>query len=560
MSMSTVLVPAAPAASRRRFKIPVWAIIAVVALAGGALAFKKSWPFGPHEDGPIKGEFFHVVPTDLEIKVNKDGELQAITYTDIKSEVESATQILTIVPEGTTVHKGDELVKLDASALVTRKETMDLNLRQAESARKIAQEMKEIQESQNAANLDAAKVTLELAEIDLEEYTKGTYPQLLENAHTTLDMAELTLKNKEEDFAQTKQLFAKGFVTPADVKKGELEVRVARNDLAKAKTALMVLQAYQNKMDVAKLKSTRAQAEQQLARTMRQNTSLLAQRVADLEEKEQSLALLRKQAQKLQDQLDACTIRAPEDGLVIYSSSIDRNMREPIQEGTTVRLSQWLLRLPDVRTMKAVLRIPESQKPKLDEKKNQRALVKILGIPKPIGATLTKVSVLPDNGSRWWNPDLREYPVELVLDETPPGLKPGVRVENAEIFVARYDHVLAVPLTALYSVGPDTYVFVHDGDHVKEHKVTIGTANETHVQVTSGLEAGEDVLLLQPGQGRLLLEKAGIKVADLPSTRPSQGPRRGNRMAAPKQGQGNKVAKGHTLKPTTAPAVATTKD
>jgi hypothetical protein len=56
--------------------------------------------------------------------------------------------------------------------------------------------------------------------------------------------------------------------------------------------------------------------------------------------------------------------------------------------------------------------------------------------------------------------------------------------------------------------------------------VTLGTANETHVQVVSGLSETEQLLLLQPGQGRMLLEKAGIKVVEQPTTRPAKGGRR----------------------------------
>src|SRR6185503_18059719 len=232
-----------------------------------------------------------------------------------------------------------------------------------------------------------------------------------------------------------------------------------------------------------------------------------------------------------------------------------RREREPVQEGTQVRQSQWLLRLPDVSHMKVLLKVQESWKPRLDERARLRALVKILGIARPVGATLSKVSVLPDNSQRWWNPDLREYPVELTLDETPAGLKPGMRVENAEIFVSRLDQVIAVPLAAIYSVGNDSYVFARDGQTVKERKVVLGTANETHVQVVSGLNENEQVLLLQPGQGRMLLEKAGIKVVEQPTTRPAkgrrqrnldqqEGPPRGNGGPASPQVQGEKGEKG----------------
>src|SRR6266850_2506617 len=462
MSMNpTAIVPVATA-GRRTFAWWILPAIGLVVVAAIALWIR---PWGNGGGQAISGQFFAVAPMDLEVKINKDGELQAVSYTDIKSEVESVTQIITIVPEGTTVKKGDVLITLDSLTLRQKKEQLDLDLRKAESNRRISSDMKDIQESQNQANKEVAEVALQLAQLDLKQYqtgNEGTYPQSVENAKTALSMSRLNLKNFEEDLEQTKVLFTKGFVTASDVKKSELAVTTGRNEVQKATTAMLVLEKYTHRMDMAKLNSAFAQAEQKLYRTLKENASTLNQKYADLEEKQESLALLQRQARKLDEQLAACTIRAPEDGLVIYSSSIERREREPIQEGTQVRQSQWLLRLPDVTHMKVLLKVQEAWKPRL-------------------------------------------------------------RVENAEIFISRLDQVIAIPLAAIYTVGRDSFVFVRNGQGVKERKVQIGTANETHVQIANGLAEGEQILLLQPGQGRMLLEKAGIKVVEQPSTRPARG-------------------------------------
>ena len=71
------------------------------------------------------------------------------------------------------------------------------------------------------------------------------------------------------------------------------------------------------------------------------------------------------------------------------------------------------------------------------------AIDRVASIVKPIGATVTKISVLADSNQRWFNPDLKEYPVDLVLDETPKSLKPGMGA-NVEILVNHLDNVLAV--------------------------------------------------------------------------------------------------------------------
>jgi HlyD family secretion protein len=480
-------------------------VAGIVAVGVGALAFK------PWQDGPaqVQGTFFTVFPTDLEVKIARTGELQAIEYTDIKSGVEGVTTILELVKEGTTVRKGDKLIVLDSNSLTLRKEETDIALKKAEVSLQIALEMKQIQESQNAANKEAAQVVLDLAKLDVEQYEKGTYPQQLQNARTALEMAGITLKNKEEDLAQTRSLYAKGFVTATDVKKGELDVLVARNELAKATKALEVLETYSHRMQIATLRSAKAQSEQRYARVLREARSLLTQREADVAEKEAYLKDLQERADKLKNQIEACVIRAPEDGLVIFASTVDRD-RDQIREGAIVRERQWLLRLPDVRAMKATLRVQEAQVPKLDVERKQRATVRIVGVPREIGATLSKVSVLSDSSQRWWNPDLKEYPVELTLDETPPNLKPGVGCQT-EILVERHEQTLAVPLTCLYSVGPDSYVFARAGERVEPRKINVGATNETHVQVTAGLMEGDDLLVLQAGQGRELLERAGIK-------------------------------------------------
>jgi len=175
-----------------------------------------------------------------------------------------------------------------------------------------------------------------------------------------------------------------------------------------------------------------------------------------------------------------------------------------------------LLRLPDTSTMKAVVRVPEAQVSKLHV--GQLAVVKIVGISDPVTAKLSKISVLADNAQRWWNPDLKEYPVDLSLDYTPPDLKPGLGAQ-VEILVDSLSDVLAVPLACIYSVGTQNYVFIRHQGHPQPRQVTVGTSNQTHVQITGGLSAGEEVLLLQMGQGRQLLESAGIKLG--PTTSPT---------------------------------------
>ncbi|MFQ6036768.1 MAG: efflux transporter periplasmic adaptor subunit, partial [Sedimentisphaerales bacterium] len=53
----------------------------------------------------------------LTISVLESGTIKAREQIIIKNEVEGRTSIITLIPEGTRVKKGDLLVELDASAL-----------------------------------------------------------------------------------------------------------------------------------------------------------------------------------------------------------------------------------------------------------------------------------------------------------------------------------------------------------------------------------------------------------------------------------------------------------
>src|SRR5437016_7065128 len=89
----------------------VWALVpAVVALSLGGYWFKSR--AGGDSAGAINGTFYTVIPTELDVKIAKDGELQAINNLDIQCHVEGINTITYVVPEGSSVKQGDVLVTL----------------------------------------------------------------------------------------------------------------------------------------------------------------------------------------------------------------------------------------------------------------------------------------------------------------------------------------------------------------------------------------------------------------------------------------------------------------
>jgi HlyD family secretion protein len=537
--------------SKKALKGTPYVVAAVVAglALGGYWVTTRNATTAPGAGG---SPTYAVVPMDMEIKIAKDGELQAVKNIEISCNVEGQTAVQTLVKEGVSVKKGDILATLDASAINQKIEDTTLELQRAEADLTTAQEMIEIQKLANSANLEAAEVALVLAELDYQSYTEGSYPAAVKSGETTIEMGEITLKNTMEDLERTRDLATKGFVTAADVKKSELAVTTAKQALDKAKTDHEVLTKYTHESELAAKRNAKAQAEQRLARTKRENSSNLSQKTADTQAKGAALSTLKRRMARLQEQLAACTIKAPADGIVVYATSNDRNAQSPLQEGATVRERQALFRLPDTSEMKAVIRIQESQVSKLQI--GQRGMVRIVSQAEPIGATLTRISVLADSSNRFWNPDLKEYPVELTLDRTPTEVKPGMGL-SAEIFIERLEDVTAIPVGAVYAAGDEHYVFVKSGEvNVTPVKVKLGEANETHVAVEGALPSQAQVILLQAGQGRDLLEAAGIRVAVAPTSQQGEGRRRKGKEAQPDAAPTAPAAPAAPAAPVAAPA------
>lgn len=489
-----------------------WMLWALIAL-GASLASAGAWWGFEHlprgRSGAGAQTYYTVVPMTLEIVIKKDGELQAVQNTDIVCEVEGQSTIRTIVPEGTYVKRGDPLFELDSSEIRRKIQTAKLDVQKSESDLTAAREQHYIQQSKNTADREAANVESKLAGLELQEYAEGIYPQKISEAIRGVQMAEFNLKSKEQALEQTKALFAKGFVTQSEIEKARLERVTAQNEFEKKSTELKVLRDYTHAKDIADKENKVAQAGKKVARVQSENASNLAQKVADVQTKEQALLIHRATLEHYEKQHANCTVAAPAGGIVVYGSSVNSMyFREtPIQPGAKVMEQQLVVRLPDAGAMKAVARIGEHQAVKLrvDKDRPMRGTVTIVGRDEPVRATVTRMSVLSDNMQRWWNPDLKEFPVDLTLDQTPTGLKPGASCA-VEIVVDRLQEVLAVPASAIYTWKDHSFVWVKQGVNLAKTQVKLGQSNETHVQVLAGLMTGQRVVMLQAGQGAQLLD------------------------------------------------------
>ncbi|MBN1508357.1 MAG: hypothetical protein JW955_16025, partial [Sedimentisphaerales bacterium] len=113
----------------------------------------------------------------LTISVVESGTIKARDQVIIKNEVEGRTSIITLVPEGTRVKKGDLLVALDASTLQDSKIDQEIRVQNTEAAYINAKENLAIVSSQADSDVNQADLALAFARQDLRKYEEGQYPK-----------------------------------------------------------------------------------------------------------------------------------------------------------------------------------------------------------------------------------------------------------------------------------------------------------------------------------------------------------------------------------------------
>ena len=163
---------------------------------------------------------------DMVVTVTEDGNVESAKNLELKCEVSGSSTILDIIPDGTHVEKGDQLVRLDASTIEDQV-----------SAQLIL-----------AANAEAKKITEErnyaAAKIAVDEYREGTFAQGMEQCEADIVVARQNLSTAENQLHYTEKMNRKGYATPLELESKQYAVEQATLNLKVAETKKMVLEKY----------------------------------------------------------------------------------------------------------------------------------------------------------------------------------------------------------------------------------------------------------------------------------------------------------------------------
>jgi hypothetical protein len=180
---------------------------------------------------------------------------------------------------------------------------------------------------------------------------------------------------------------------------------------------------------------------------------------------------------------------APSDGILIYKEDWNGTKRKAGSEINP--FDRTVATLPDLTSMLSQTYINEIEVSKV--KTGQKVIITIDALPsKSYTGIITNVAnigeVLP-------NSDAKMFEVIIKIDGTDMELRPSMTSWN-KIIINTIADAVYIP-TECVQTGADSITFVYTKKGNKQ-VVLLGEMNDKNVVVTSGLEPGDAVYLIQP--------------------------------------------------------------
>ena len=260
------------------------------------------------------------------------GPAAEVTGTRLRIEARSAKgatfKVASIVPAGKRVKKGDLLLEIDSAEIREAVDVQQIQTEQAQSALIQSEAVAKNTQFQKETLVAEALLRIELAKLDLTEFEEGTRPLQLKVLHTEVEQARRKLEELKKR-----------------VDTGTSDARVlaeATAQLDVAETRLEVFEKFTVPKTIKDLQSAIATAKRDSERSRAQSETDVKAAQARVASRQAQAEFEASRLQGLKNDLKACKIVAPHDGVVAVAGPVS------LGEGSQVRHGQVVLILiPD---------------------------------------------------------------------------------------------------------------------------------------------------------------------------------------------------------------------
>jgi RND family efflux transporter MFP subunit len=288
---------------------------------------------------------------------------------------------------------------------------------------------------------------------------------------------------KAEVGGKVKQLHV---ATGQFVKQGEMLVTIDDTDLLTEKSAA------ETDIEGARLAVEKNRGNYERAKALYEekliSKEVFANLEADLAIAENTLEKSRSRLRTVEDRLSKTRILAPADGTVL---DVLVNEGQVVVAAASVNAGTVLMNFADLSRLLINSHVNQVDAPQLAVGQTMQVEAPD-GLEKSIRAKIefiAPVAVVKNN--------IKGFEVQAVIEADEGRLKPGMSV-SMTVPIRRADRAVAVPVTAVFTENKTSVVYVRKGDVITKRKVVVGVSDLSFAEIKSGLEEGEEILLIEP--------------------------------------------------------------
>ena len=380
---------------------------------------------------------------------------------------------------------------------------------------------------------------------------KGEYRKNLDDVSAQLKQAQSDLESYLDRVAWANRAMKQKYITPSQAKAEESKMDASRDKVNQLTKQKFLLTNFLRKKELTDLKNKLDVSRMNLEKEQRQAISKEVQAEST---RKTANSVYQQELEKLHDieeQIRECKLVAPQDGMVVYykaeSNRFGSTQQGMIAQGEQVKEGQKLIRIPDLKRMQVNTRVHEAMVSRIrgDDRKstgifesiragllvNPDAMSRLVTHSEPLlnhyrdkvrdkeyyiatpgqsanirvdakpGQVLKghvrSVAAVAAQGD-WMSSDVKVYQTLVLLDESVEDLKPDMSAEVTIMVDSAKESVLAVPLQAIVGgaeSGPKRKVYIKTATGTDEREVELGAFNERMVEILSGIQEGDEVIL-----------------------------------------------------------------
>ncbi|MEP0883557.1 efflux RND transporter periplasmic adaptor subunit [Trichocoleus sp. ST-U3] len=444
---------------------------------------------------PVAVRLVKVERGTVENTINESGVVELGGQQTLKSPAESAVERV-LVQLGDRVQSGQKLIVLRDTKQETSLDAQQLEITKQElTLARSRQKVEEAQERLTTARRELQNRVNQQAAIRKQELSIKRNQQKIAEAQEKLTAAQQELK-------QLQVLADKGFIPANELQNQQEQVRDAQSALRDAQ-----LEASTSNLELQNLQQQRQTDQQEILDKVATAQTELRQAQLEVATTSRDIQMKVLEIKNLQQQLQNNIVTAPIQGKVLNIM---------VKNGNGVNIGNDLLTLGDPTQELVKLNLSTLNAAKV--KSNQRVRISVIGpdakkftgrvqslYPQAIASTSSSSEQESQSGQA-------TVPATVKLDQPTRRLIPSSQV-SVEIILQQRQNVVVLNTEAIQRSGSKPFVWVRDQGKAQKRDVSLGLEGLTTVEVTSGLQPGDSVVLpppdasLEPGTPVIVQEK-----------------------------------------------------